>query len=505
MVESNKPIIIDQIASYSRNREAIPSFTGYLFQFELALLHILEDGSIDDAFDNERIENKGSFFIEKIEDYLKYYCIDNIKHLKLAQIKYHSGYAGAAEYEEAVLWLYYNFLLFNKHNTNSDEKIHFTVFHHDKSPDNKSPINIFSEGLNKNAVKSTDKQDKVYKKILDEENGLNSTNLRKEFIKVLSFKKTKDRVEIIEKIQNLLVRNYSSYRSEYSEKEFMYGAALSFLMDKGIKGDWITQSKLDNYFINTRVNVNKEYYLFKIFTLLEEIIELILKGIKTPIIPVFRSVSELTQNEIYIYETILHKIEKFLISKLRIEKNRRTLLNTIISNSFKVDYHCNSNDEFELFLGNKDSLQAYIMKLAKIMFFHHKENKGIIILNKWIKITSEIWLFTYPDEKRINGAILGRTSIDGMSTLGDLIQRFVNYENKPGIWYMKIGEEDNHIRASQTFYYQHDITQINTEPTPCYPDDIFHIQCLNCLGINKYTKTELVQNVFTNGCVRGDS
>ncbi|MDF0736470.1 hypothetical protein [Bacillus pacificus] len=482
--------IVNDINEDNQARDAYSSINGYFYQFELTLLHILEDGSSNDAFGEVRVDKPAEFQVEVIEDYVKYYEKDGISHIRVAQMKHHSGLAGPSKYTEAVLWLYYNYLKYIE----LDEKnvtLKAVVYHFDQSPsDSKKILTILEDGMEKNAEKPAKDQLPVYKKIISK--GKDSPEVRTSFSENAWFEKTKSLKEVTEEIKNKLYERYQSMKG-YHTPEYLYAVAVNKIIEDGASKTPISLSRLDELF-SERVTINPNFYKYKI---IEEIFYIIDGNIEElEFKPSFPLIEKFPNEVRMAYEVIYQEIKNFMVSSLQDSSLRKSFLNSLAPKKIR-DYLLESEKELEAFLECSEAIKNFFAKLAKIIYFHRittGENKSV---EEFFDIDSSIWLFKYPNEERSSGVIMGNISGNPVHALIELIPRFANMQTKPNVWYLN----DIGIRADSNYPYKHSITNIATDLTPCNPDeDHFHIQCLNCLMHLDLDNLDRALNIFTDGC-----
>ncbi|MFB4165327.1 hypothetical protein ACE1TI_16340 [Alteribacillus sp. JSM 102045] len=490
---------IIQIDQDGEDRDAYDSINGYLYQFELTLLHILEDGSDNDAFGEPHKNNPGIFKLETIEDYVKYYKENNIDHIRSAQIKHHNTTAGESKYYKAILWMYCGYLRFLQE-SNQNVTYQTILFHFDKSPDNKDILNTLNKALESERNKEKDKQYSAYKEIIKTQ--LDSIHNREEFSDNAKYVKTKSLNEVSETIKQKLKIRYQKYRAEYSNGEFLYAAAVSKLIRDGREKYPISLKDIDDYFKNNKININKDFYQIKIIEEIYYIIEQQKEEVATPrdlsFIVNSNECVQVNDKIIDSYDGILENIRVFLTEKFKLPENRRSFLNTVVTKKLN-EYTPDSHTEYQVFLNCFDETKAFIAKLAKIIYFYQAQFDEVADLNSWFDIRNNVWFFCFPYEQRGNGAIMGDIppSANAAYIISELITRLSKFEIKPHVWYLG----DVNIRASQKIDYKPSITKIDNESSPCNPSDgHFYIQCLNCLSVTDYEKIEQVSNIFTKGC-----
>ncbi|OMD41114.1 hypothetical protein [Paenibacillus odorifer] len=486
---------INHLAQANKHRDASASMDGYFYQMELTLLHILEDSTDEDAFSDKRDEPNGLFYVEHSEDYLKTYrCQQGMNHIRLAQMKHHSTTAGPAKYEEALLWLYYNYLLFKQSNI-AGLTFKATVFHYDESSSAKVVSSILHSGMTKNSIKSADKQWSAYKFICGL--GLDSAANRGDFSNCTNFVKTPKMFDIQGMIKNNLKRLFSVYK-DYDE-ELFFASALCKVKNLTEAGQVLSFEIIKDHFRNDTLTINHDYYVKRIEQLLEQIILIQLDRIGKFKLPPFVDLENVEDDEVVIkYQEIFGKIQRFVLKNFSTPSLRRSFLKSVCTNSItKMEFPLGTKVEYDAFLQASTSVGNFFEKISKILFYHEVQFSEQIELESWFTVTDEIWLFEYPTEKRKDGVILGNITGDPTGTLRDLFHRFKDLNVRPHVWYLG----NCGIKANKKNYYKPDITKVDQTPSPFYQDEgYFYIQCLNCLDPYLYDTTEKVPNIFEHGC-----
>ncbi|AIQ34696.1 hypothetical protein R50345_08775 [Paenibacillus sp. FSL R5-0345] len=462
----NAEDLLKHLYEKNSHRDASASFDGYFYQMELTLLHILEDASDKDAFLEPRQEPNGIFHVEHSEDYVKVYTCDKGKeHIRLAQMKHHMTTAGPVKYEEALLWLYYNYLLFLQ-SGNSELTFKSTIFHYDKSTSAKITIDIINNVMKKNLENDEDKQHSAYKLICGL--GLDTNQRRIDFSGLSTFIKTPSMMDIQASIKSTLKRLFSVYQA-YDE-ELFYAAAICKI--KNLAGSEVSFEILKSYFQSGNLFINDEYYTSRILQLLEQTLMIQLNHIRKFQLPPFiqneDEHDEISNEMVINYEVLLKKIRIFLHENFQNSGYRKSFLTSVSTNTVtNLNFISGTRDEFNAFMQSSPNFSNFIAKLAKIMYFHEQRFKEEIILENWFIITNEIWLFKYPGEKRQNGVVLGNVTDDPRGTLQNLFERFSKLSTRPNVWYLG----NCGVKANKPNQYKLDITKVDNTHTPCYGTD----------------------------------
>ncbi|MCQ6266314.1 hypothetical protein M1K46_11655 [Fictibacillus sp. WQ 8-8] len=499
--------IIDGIHRDNQNRDAFHSIVGYFYQFELTLLHILTEGTEKDAFEEEL--SPAIYKVETIEDYVKYCHTKDKSHIRVAQIKHHSKGVTDSKYYDAVLWLYLNYLKFLQLKIDKETSYKAIIFQYDPNGE-KDIQTVLESAFNSYEIKRKKELEKMKKDGSDKipkhnvwdkicETRIDTDQNREEFYKIARFKATKSHKEISDELKMKLHSYFGDLKDGYTP-EFLYGAAITKLIEDGQNGLDLTFESLKSYFHGVPYEMN-DFYTQKIIDFIFSVVDSNLSDIE------FDMGFDDTVTESYkiIYN---HVIKPFLKEKLIENELRCSFLKSIAPKELKNFTH-NSSEEFMEFLTCSSPIANFLSKLAKILYFHEAKENGIGSLEDWFKINEKAWLFKYPDETRGIGVITG--DIYGESfyaCLRHFLPRLKLKDIRPDVWYM--GHDDDDFNASRNLNYEIDITLPREERkrlTFCeVEDDHFHVQCMGCLSRNKFEKINTVPNIFVDGCfIRGDN
>ncbi|MEI2358832.1 hypothetical protein [Mesobacillus zeae] len=497
--------IIGQIHDLNKNRDAFHSINGYFYQFELTLLHILDDGSGNDAF--EDVNCQSSFMIERIEDYVKYFDKDEKSFIRVAQIKHHSNKEGPSTYYDAVLFLYYNYLNFLERNLPDTEYV-ARIFHYDLSEEKGSIKPILDSAWTsfekkKKKIKEADDEkerhtgqpikrnedvlDKIYK------TGLDSEENRQAFATIAKFIKTQRHEDVTEKLKSKLKERYQHLYA-FNSDEFLYAASVSKLIKEGQKGLEFSLRELDEYF-NGDAEQLDNFYALKITDYVKGIIDSNI--IDVDLNPWGRGVYEL-------YREIYVDIARFIEEKFKTNEYRKSFLLSTNPREIRM-FEANTLDEYIAFTEASVAISQLLSKLSKIIYYYWESSGEAVDLDEWFKINDQGWLFKFPGEQRGIGVITGDFSSDVFSSLRHILPRLRNEKLKPDVWYVK--HDDEFFNASQNMKYEHDFSDVPMEgeevhhPYFCDPaEDHFHMQCLRCLSLNNYSKNPKTHEIFVHGC-----
>lgn len=250
--------VIGDIHKDNQDRDAFNSIIGYFYQFELTLLHILTEGTEEDPFGEELTPS--IYKVETIEDYVKYFDSEDQSYIRVAQIKHHSKGVTDSKYYDAVLWLYLNYLKFLQLKVGKETSYKAIIFQHD--PNGEKDIQTVLEAA---FVSYENKRKKELEKIKKEgsgkipkhnvcdkisETGIDTAQNRDAFFKIASFKATKSHKEISDELKSKLFSLFGALKDGYTS-EFLYGAAITKLIEDGQKGLELTFESLNTYFHGT--------------------------------------------------------------------------------------------------------------------------------------------------------------------------------------------------------------------------------------------------------------
>ncbi|MGP4080004.1 hypothetical protein ACTWQL_08805 [Pseudalkalibacillus sp. R45] len=499
--------VIHDIHNDNQDRDAFHSIVGYFYQFELTLLHILTEGTDEDAFEEEL--RPAIYKVETIEDYVKYFATNERSYIRVAQIKHHSKGVTNSKYYDAVLWLYLNYLKFLELKVDKEVSYKAVIFQFDPNGE-KDVQTVLKAAFNSYENKRKKELEKIKKEgsgkspkhnVWDKisETKLDSEQNRDGFFKIASFKATKSHKEISDELKSKLYSLFGELKNGFTP-EFLYGAAITKLIEDGQKGFELTFESLKSYFQGDPYEMD-DLYTQKIIDFIYSIADSNLSDIEVDM----GFEDRVTESYRIIYNDV---IKPFLKKKLIKNELRSSFLKSITPKELKKFYH-NGSEEFMEFLTCSSPIANFLSKLAKILYYHQLEEKEIDSLEDWFEINEKAWLFKYPAETRGIGVITG--DIYGESfyaCLRHLLPRLKQKGIRPDVWYM--GHNDHDFNASQNLNYEIDITLPREERkrlTFCeVVDDHFHVQCMGCLSQNKFEKIYQVPNIFVDGClIRGDN
>ncbi|MEK4509675.1 hypothetical protein [Paenibacillus sp. FSL K6-2524] len=489
-----------------KNRDAMSSFNGYYYQFELTLLHLLKESYDVNAFD-DKITTPTYYEVEKIEDYIKYFEDSQSKSIRFAQMKHHENYAGESKYHDAILWFYYIYLRLEIMQI-PDIDYKFIIFFCDKAKkDNKEVASTLCNALEDHKLKEEQLPDEkrgasLYAKIIELENQLVCTEPRNKFCGISRYIKTPNITDIINEVQEILFSRYNAMNSRYN-REFLHAAAITKLIEDARNKKIIELSSLDEYFEKSMSYVNQEYYKHKIMQLIESISEAYINQVFETHTGFFGMLQPITEEDKGVYLQITQDLKWFLISQFEDGNYRKSFLYTLRTDPNEPLE--TTLDEYETYLKNRVQIASFFAKIIKIMFFYIKTVKKSIKLEEWFQITNSYWLFAYPDEERGFGVIFGDPieSDSLLSTLGYLRNKFSAESMTPAVWYLgRLLEGSHTVKASTLIPYKGDITKYRrlNGLTPCKPGQYFAVQCLGCLKTTDYAEISNVSNIFKANC-----
>lgn len=480
-----------------KNRNAYASIDGYFYQFELTLMHILMDQSIEDPFGDQFCGVNSHYKIEHVEDYSKYFEESGVGYVRLAQVKHHNKYAGDSEYLEALLWLYYSFLKLEQ--TASQLNTKYYVFHHDRSPDKKVATVLKKAFLKNENETDTEKQHPVYQKILTI--GIDSSQMRNKFISQAQFVKTKSLSDVTAEIKRRLFIIHGS--AQYNP-DFLYAAALSKMINTGREGNPIGLQELNDFFTVNPI-IDPKFYLLKILQLIDRALDEYLDQMSesNPLFPE-RAIDLDVIND---YKLIAKKIHDFF-EKHFDDPGKRMSFILSISDFRSITQNTTLNDEYDEFSKHFIHVRAFVFKLAKIIYAYEHIDGPINDLDDWFEFTEKCWLFKHPHEQRKQGVILAdpQQSMDAIKIIGMLRTRLSAIEDEnqiPNVWYWGNVAQ---LRASHMIPYKLNITKVPVKEwalNTCEPDSYFTVQCLNCLNVGEAGAIDHVPNIYKANCTMG--
>lgn len=491
-------------------RSADASITGYLYQFELTLLHCL---SIDaDPFGDAITEDIiVEYQVESVEDYSKFFEHDGKKHIRVAQIKHHTNKTNPSDYSEAVVFLYYDFLKYRQQNL-KDTTFKCKIFYHDQSADRETKKKEVSEIIKRQLVnmrkleaaataKKGDEKEKELTKytryILEHDN----ERILQKFLEVADFSFSDSRANTIESIKSKLLDRYSHlniYGGTSYKKDFLYAASLNKLicdfLERTSKMEFkpFSLQELDGYFNGL---VGSPWDIMPLIS--GKLFELSTSNLEF-VIDYPNHVQEVPKDLQSDYEEIYSMICGFIIEKFKVEQNRKAFFNSLVPDD--ISYNSGGVEEWEFFLTHTQQISQFIVKLGKMLYYYLKKNKhNVVNLDEWFSIRDNLWYFNFPLDVRKSALLIADLPTVGLheTHVGKLKEKFA--EANVRIWYMCEVLYQANKRKHQ---YQQSIDLPNKDPFDI--DNInrnnFDIECLLCLEMNSYHKLDCCEKVFQEGC-----
>lgn len=487
------------------NRSAYGSINGYLYQFDLTLYHILLDKSDEDPFEDIKLndgDDFSEFEVESVEDYLKMYDLNGQLHLRLAQIKYHSGTAGPMEYKDAVKYLYYNYLRLLSFN-DYDADFKAKIFHHDKSTGPNAEPKVVKDILKKSLqeIVSDSEEDEDSLSIVDSLINENHTGENmNDFISKADFYYTKDNVNIIKDLKEELTDRYSDKVNWGNDDEdLLYSVALlKIINDFRLKrmeneDNSITLAELDDYIthitLDNMTNFTDKISIY-VHSIIEEYYEYIIKYYD-----LHKDEFNLNETLLSNYRKICNNITEFIMNKFDKDLNRYTFLNTIYPEELKpIDgVNFNTCSEWQMFLEARGYILSFIVKLAKLMYYYEKSAETDFNLNDHFIINDMTWIFKYPLDNRKSIIIADPPSVDADIIIGNLMKR--HYHKNIKVWYFdklcKLRSKKHEYRINITSPDSKGKLELD------HPDrEFFYVECLECLSQKDYCEISRIDNIF---------
>ncbi|NWQ43313.1 hypothetical protein MLOOGBEN_21670 [Bacillus sp. EB106-08-02-XG196] len=481
---------VNDLHELNIDRDAFRSISGYFYQFELTLLHILYDGTEQDPFKDNPCN--AIYKVETIEDYVKYYESNGRGFIRLAQMKHHDSQTSNSTYYGAVLRLYFTYLKFLE---KEEDKIELkaAIFFYDMSP---------VKSINKVLEAAMNSENKKLESIINtiKDIGLDSIENRIKFSKLTTFEKTENHAAITNKLKHELSRRYQMLQPSHTPDR-LYASAVSKLIQDSGNEIGFTLESLNSYFVN-EVEVPRDFYKLKIIDYVKGIINVLVNENIRNIHPFYSNEIKESYSEIYVKVII-----PFIEEKFETADYRYSFLQTVTPNDFSQEIVMDSIIEYECFLEASNSIKQTMANLAKILFYYLESGKEVR-LDEWFDINDNGWLFTYPDEQRGSGVLIGSFNSDVFTSMSYMLPRLKETSLRPDVWYVKHHNIDE-ISSSKALSYEVDFT---SPPEEVYRhiyaqpgDEHFHIQCLGCLATERLWDCSNVNNIFKDKChVKGD-
>lgn len=421
--------------------------------------------------------------------------------IRIAQIKYHPGTEGESIYNQAVLWMYYDYLkyLYKKNNQGINVNTVYAsrLFFYDPSDDNYDIAHILQNAWLKGETNNTCKEAKIIEKIreLPAQFSDNPEN-RSAFCQCSSFHRiTMNRQQLVEEMKNNILPHYFPTQTNV---DLIYGALIAKIVDYGRKKDPITKRSLIDYINDVELRENQ---IFKQL-IIESIYYLSAKRLLS-------EVSEIEDIELTNkYSKIGEKIYDFIKFKFEKPEYRKSFLNTIIPEGIP-DYISDTRQEWETYLRCENQVYDFIVRLAKIVFTYEVITGVDVIIEQWFIIDNSSWIFDYPDDLRGKGILLSKYIGDNYyNSIAKIARKYEEAEITPDVWYYCRAESLESQNSALLEYgknwreYRQDITKPLAEKFALdRTRKIFWLECMLCLKRDEFDCIDRVCHIFERGCV----
>ena len=479
-------------------RNAYNSIDGYFYQFELTLYHILIDCTLEEPFDGTYLTGPlGETKIELIEDYVKFIDLHGSKLIRFGQIKHHNGYSAPYNYREPILFLYYNYLKFTQLNNGINYKAR--IFYYSSNNITTSILTLLHDAMEENEAKINDGKSPlpIYQKIITL--ALDTQSVRQSFSQTMLFTKTCSRNDLRDKIKNK-IRNLIP-KSRLSD-ELLISAGVAKIIESGRNSELITQQTIIDFLTNDSDLISMNVYIELINGLIKYLTNRFLSAIEDSLKTSGLPPSE--KDEVFKkYLVISESIYAFIIINIKNPGNYESFLLTISPQAGEFTFGGNYQRCYELFLAGTESIFSFIVKLAKIAYYHWFRFNEQPNIPEWFEINNSRWLFRHPHEERDNGIIIGslNNGLEFNASLGEIASRYLDNTSPPNVWYYMKQPGEQCFNNNNPLSYKLDILKVNPEFSPTQVNnDYFYLECMTCLEDDKCEKTDRLNNIFAQRC-----
>ncbi|MDU4892357.1 MAG: hypothetical protein E6344_18720 [Clostridium sp.] len=505
-----------------QNRKADYTIWGFLYQFNLVLLDILNEGTDEDVFCDGEKDDECNYQIEVIEDYIKYFEKNDKYHIRLVQVKYNSK---SEEFDNwnVLLDLYYNYLQLKGYSSD-DFDFKACILYHTKSNIRIDEEEIVSKGntvidryinaieeiastkvgevskLGKHILENKSKQNQLSRqtKCLEE---LHTSKDKEYFLKNAVSIKWKDNLEgVISEIKEKLNCAFSNILTEYDtekRKDIIYSVAINYIYSKWQrKNDRLDEviikpSQFYSYIKDAATNKAVPYnYLISNIMNIVKIIE---DEIADEMIEEGYDDWEVGGVLSKYYSDIFIEVIKFFNKKLVDKINRFKLLNTVMAN-FDKDYisydKLSEIDEINEFGRAYQFLFGYIKRLVKFI-----KNSGCKV-EESLDFETEIIQFKNKNEKRECVLLPNSTNLRPLSVHKKVLAKLKANNQSPSVWYFdKVNVPNRRYEVNIVHPTLDNKVNINLPQRNEY-----FIECMDCLDESSYFKEDNIHCIYKEEC-----
>lgn len=519
--------ILLELDKGEENRKADYTIWGYLYQFDLMLLDMLNQNTEEDNFGDKFNAIDAEYEVEMVEDYAKRFVVDEKQYIRISQIKYHSQ-SDEFKDKQAMILLYYAYLKYLALNDeNSEFKCALYYYNQNNESWSAERIKEFLES----SLKKFMEEDEAKKEIASDEEkkstmgnkkddaltarvkriiGNNSCpkNIDKFANEVAIVKWTDERQELIRGIKERLVLKHPNDFNNYLEKkgDILYSLYIDYIINtwqRKKKRNERKKIKLSD--IERRIGVlihNEDITCYQsIINSIRDAIFAVLKDIKENLLN--KHPESEVEAMIKRYKLIGEVLYENINSKFQSKEYRFSFLNTVNLNEFceyqeYVNYRAET--EYDIFLINNVHIRNYIIRAMKFMYYYIGNTPGYRLdFNDWFFIDEDFWQFKNPDDKRTI-ILFPKPYNFPLQSHNRFLQRLNRSKIRPQVWYF--GQVDSNgiydlevIKPGEHKQVQVDKPNRNRS---------FRVGCMGCLKETEPINFKKIKFIYEDRCVEDD-
>lgn len=473
-------------------RDASTKIRGFLYQ-DLLTLKILTESSLD---------------LKVLSEWVEDIYTENDTDISIIQAKYYPS--STVKFSEIFEDMYFQYLKVKLYDIDKNVS-YICYFYGDTCFSKESCLTLFSREYAEKDLSAADKKNLIesLKKCsnMDERKKLIFSNMSMQKY-IEEFNLQTINTEIIDELYNNVKESLFdefknvgilSFVNSVQAKELLISIFISLVQSKYYSGSELVNDRyLDKNLMNS--------YIKKLLQSEDDTVykELIIAVIDNVIDRIYIDIIEETidnQEAIKEYDRLSQSTKKFFRDILEIKENRYKFINTISMEDIKTlnndKYNeLTNNEEFLLFVENKQKINSFIKTLWKIVFSLDSklEIEDILMPN------NDFVEFVYECEMN-NLVLLGsELSSDVTREYKKILKRVKKFKTRPNKWYMR-----NCVKGIHN--YEYDISDIDREQLDISRidnDDKFQVECMKCVKYD-YKQMEIKDNlhesIFCDKCV----
>lgn len=464
-------------------RDASTKIRGFLYQ-DLLTLKTLIESSLESKVLSEWVED---IYIEDDTD------------ISIIQAKYYPS--SAIKFSEIFEDMYYQYLKVKLYDIDKNVS-YICYFYGNTCFSKKSCLASFSKEYvekellvadKKNLIKSLEKCSNM-----DERKKLIFSNMNmQKYIDEFNLQAVKTEIidELYDTVKESLYNEFKnigvlSIINSGQAKELIISIFISLIQSKYYSGSELVNDRyLDKNLMNSYLTMllgseDKTAYKELIIAVIDNIIDRIYIDIIDEAIDNQATVKE--------YDRLSHSTKKFFRNLLEIREDRYKFINTISIEDIKIlnieKYNEQTyNEEYLLFVENKQKINSFIKTLWKIIFSLDSklEIEDVLIANH------DFIEFTH--EREVSNLVLlsSELSSDVTREYKKILKRTKNFKTRPNKWYMR-----NCVKGIHN--YEYDISDIDRDKLDISRIDNdykFQVECMKCVKCD-YKQMGNIDNIY---------